>query len=212
MKSIDFVAASFRRELEEDEFWLTSQDDSEEEQSPASVSLIADKAPAKQVEKEESTALMIVKANYNFVAETENELSIKKGDIIQVIKMIDEGWWVGVSHDKKGMFPSNYVTIIENNVNDDCEDSSKINSEIDKKIESNEIDESKFMQTVSKPGFSYLPKGAPITFIGRKGNNSNAQDEQPQANVSTSCTQCDCEEFAANVFKPGHCNNCFHKH
>lgn len=218
LKSIDFVAASFRRELEEDDFWLNSQDDSEEEQSSAPISLMADKisvkeAPVKIVEKEELTAtLMMVKADYNFTAETENELSIKKGDIIKVTKMIDEGWWVGDSKGKKGMFPSNYVTVIENNVMSECEDSSKNNAEIDQKIESNEIDESKFMQTVSKPGFSYLPKGAPITFIGRKGKGSSAQEEQSQENVSTSCAQCDCAEFAANVFKPGHCNNCFHKH
>lgn len=26
------------------------------------------------------------------------------------------------------------------------------------------------------------------------------------------CTQCGCQDFVANVFKPGKCNNCFHQH
>lgn len=29
---------------------------------------------------------------------------------------------------------------------------------------------------------------------------------------STSCGECGCNDFTANVFKKGHCNNCFHKH
>ncbi|KAI8354600.1 hypothetical protein EDC96DRAFT_516653 [Choanephora cucurbitarum] len=29
---------------------------------------------------------------------------------------------------------------------------------------------------------------------------------------STSCQECGCVDYSANVFKKGHCNNCFHKH
>lgn len=216
MKSIDFVASSFRRELEEDEFWLDSKDDSEEEiSSEPTFSKLSIKSKEKTTseigKKEEKISAFLVKANYNFIAEAENELSIKKGNIIKVIKKIDEGWWVGSLNDKIGMFPSNYVTAVEKN--DGSDNKYKANNIDDQpKLESDEIDESKFMQTLSKPGFSYLPQNAPITFIGRKGNQVKTEDNQPQANVSDSCGDCDCEEFSANVFKQGYCNNCFHKH
>ncbi|KAH7030339.1 hypothetical protein BKA57DRAFT_478390 [Linnemannia elongata] len=37
---------------------------------------------------------------------------------------------------------------------------------------------------------------------------------QKQASVSSMgvCRECQCDEFTANVFKPGSCNNCFHTH
>ncbi|KAG9061686.1 hypothetical protein KI688_007267 [Linnemannia hyalina] len=37
---------------------------------------------------------------------------------------------------------------------------------------------------------------------------------QRQASVSSMgvCRECQCDEFTANVFKPGSCNNCFHAH
>lgn len=30
--------------------------------------------------------------------------------------------------------------------------------------------------------------------------------------TTPSCMECGCEDFTANIFKKGHCNNCFHKH
>ncbi|KAF8946030.1 hypothetical protein BGZ47_001468 [Haplosporangium gracile] len=38
--------------------------------------------------------------------------------------------------------------------------------------------------------------------------------QQQQASVSTMapCRECQCDDFTANVFKPGSCNNCFHAH
>lgn len=39
------------------------------------------------------------------------------------------------------------------------------------------------------------------TGAGSSGNNTVA-----------ACGDCGCDEFVANVFKKGHCNNCFHKH
>ncbi|KAF9153025.1 hypothetical protein BG015_004240 [Linnemannia schmuckeri] len=38
--------------------------------------------------------------------------------------------------------------------------------------------------------------------------------QQQQASVSTvaPCRECQCDDFTANVFKPGSCNNCFHTH
>lgn len=215
MKSIDFVAASFRRELEENEFWLDSKYDSEEEELSSNPAF--PKFPIKSNENTTSEIAtkdkktFLVKANYNFTAEAENELSIKKEDLIKVVRKIDEGWWVGSLNGKTGMFPSNYVSIVEKNNGSESEYKPNIMDD-QTKLESNEIDESKFMQAFSKPGFSYLPQNVPITFIGRKGNQGKTKENQPQESVSTSCGDCDCQEFSTNVFKQGYCNNCFHKH
>jgi len=36
-------------------------------------------------------------------------LCFKKGDVITITQVDDEGWWEGTLHDKTGWFPSNYV-------------------------------------------------------------------------------------------------------
>lgn len=207
MKSIDFVAASFRRELEDDEYWSNSQDDSEEELPSNAVVSEEDSAVSRNCEEKSEESTM-VRANYNFVAEGEKELSLKKGDIIKVEKRIDEGWWIGTCHGKSGMFPSNYVSIIRGNESDnDNYESPKKNTLIS---ESNDIiEDSKAGQTLQKPGFSYLPQGAPISFIGKS---QRQRDNENEVNTIANCGHCACEDFSANVFKPGHCNNCFHKH
>lgn len=83
MKSIDFVAASFRRELEEDEFWLDSHGSEEEMSSESTCSSFTTKSKetttSEMKKKEEKMTAFLVKAIYNFIAEAENELSIKKG-------------------------------------------------------------------------------------------------------------------------------------
>lgn len=37
------------------------------------------------------------------------QLCFKKGDVITITQVDDEGWWEGTLHDKTGWFPSNYV-------------------------------------------------------------------------------------------------------
>lgn len=34
----------------------------------------------------------------------------------------------------------------------------------------------------------------------------------PTTTTTTTCPECDCRDYIENVFKPGYCNNCFHKH
>lgn len=149
---------------------------------------------------------MNVISNYDFIAENDNEMSLKKGDVIKVTKCIDEGWWVGICKDKTGMFPSNYVTIIGNDKNEIESREIKI-QKFKKEHQDNDNDN----QSASNPGFSYLPQGTPITFINRNDGQIKTSNQQ-EIEIITSCTQCNCEEFSANVFKFGHCNNCFHKH
>lgn len=149
----------------------------------------------------------MAKANYEFNAESKNELSLKKGDIIKVTKRIDEGWWVGICNGRNGMFPSNYVSVIDDN-KVSKNDIKNLNSTL-KSEDYNLNEDSKTLQSMAKPGFSYLPKGAPISFIGRRSTGIETIKEEL---IISSCGECKCEEFSGNVFKPGHCNNCFHKH
>ncbi|XP_039275959.1 unconventional myosin-Ie [Nilaparvata lugens] len=50
-----------------------------------------------------------VKALYNYSAQDLDELSFKEGDIIDLIKEHDGGWWQGRLRGKEGLLPANYV-------------------------------------------------------------------------------------------------------
>ncbi|KAG5339647.1 RAB8A protein, partial [Acromyrmex charruanus] len=50
---------------------------------------------------------------YNYVAQEDDELTLKKGDIITGIKMMLGGWWEGTLRDKRGMFPDNFVKVLD---------------------------------------------------------------------------------------------------
>ncbi|XP_018318563.1 SH3 domain-containing kinase-binding protein 1-like [Agrilus planipennis] len=52
---------------------------------------------------------MEVIVEHNYTAKEPDELTIKKGDIIQDVIKKPGGWWEGVLRDKRGMFPDNFV-------------------------------------------------------------------------------------------------------
>ncbi|XP_036412424.1 rho guanine nucleotide exchange factor 7a isoform X2 [Colossoma macropomum] len=58
---------------------------------------------------ENSNAQLVVKARFNFQQTNEDELSFNKGDIINVTRTEEGGWWEGSLNGKTGWFPSNYV-------------------------------------------------------------------------------------------------------
>ncbi|KAK6300752.1 hypothetical protein J4Q44_G00288500 [Coregonus suidteri] len=53
--------------------------------------------------------LMQVRAQYDFNAEEKDELSLKAGDIIEVLECSDMSWWKGRLRGRTGLFPSNYT-------------------------------------------------------------------------------------------------------
>ncbi|KRX12716.1 Rho guanine nucleotide exchange factor 7, partial [Trichinella nelsoni] len=57
------------------------------------------------------TQVIMVRAKHNFNGRNNDELCFKKGDVIVVTQILDEGWWEGTLNDKTGWFPSNYVTV-----------------------------------------------------------------------------------------------------
>ncbi|XP_018060250.1 PREDICTED: rho guanine nucleotide exchange factor 7-like isoform X3 [Atta colombica] len=56
-----------------------------------------------------SDAPKFVTALFSFKGKNNDELCFKKGDVITITQVDDEGWWEGTLHDKTGWFPSNYV-------------------------------------------------------------------------------------------------------
>ncbi|CAD5112613.1 DgyrCDS1826 [Dimorphilus gyrociliatus] len=54
-----------------------------------------------------------VRVTYEYKAEKEDELSIKVGDIVDVLKQEEEGWWEGELNGQKGVFPSNFAEPIQ---------------------------------------------------------------------------------------------------
>ena len=57
---------------------------------------------------------------YDYDAVNPDELNLKEGEIITNINMLEEGWWEGELNGKRGMFPDNFVKVMdyfENNLN-----------------------------------------------------------------------------------------------
>ena len=50
-----------------------------------------------------------VKALFKWDAREEDELTLKKGDIVSVYEKREDDWWMGQVGDRVGYFPSNYV-------------------------------------------------------------------------------------------------------
>ncbi|XP_007450567.1 PREDICTED: hematopoietic lineage cell-specific protein isoform X2 [Lipotes vexillifer] len=52
-------------------------------------------------------------ALYDYQGEGSDEISFDPDDIITDIEMVDEGWWRGSCHGHFGLFPANYVTLLQ---------------------------------------------------------------------------------------------------
>ncbi|KAI5474687.1 BAR adaptor protein [Pseudohyphozyma bogoriensis] len=55
------------------------------------------------------------RAQWQFAASEANEVRLEKGDTIKVTKVVNSDWWIGRKTDtgEEGMFPSAYVTLVE---------------------------------------------------------------------------------------------------
>ena len=52
------------------------------------------------------------RAKFNFVAQTNLELSLVKGEFVVLIRKVDENWYEGRIGNRKGIFPITYVEVI----------------------------------------------------------------------------------------------------
>lgn len=50
---------------------------------------------------------------HDYFAKEPDELTIKKGDIIKDVVKKSGGWWEGLLKDKRGMFPDNFVRLLD---------------------------------------------------------------------------------------------------
>ena len=49
-------------------------------------------------------------AKYNYTARTDFDLSFKKGDLLHIVRVDDDGWWLARrSNSQEGCIPSSYV-------------------------------------------------------------------------------------------------------
>lgn len=48
---------------------------------------------------------------FNYDAQADDELTIRKGDVILDVNKCDGGWWEGQLGSKRGVFPDNFVTV-----------------------------------------------------------------------------------------------------
>lgn len=51
---------------------------------------------------------------YDYEKAEDNEIDLKEGEYVTDIEMVDKDWWLGMNaHGEKGLFPSNYVEVVE---------------------------------------------------------------------------------------------------
>uniref|UniRef100_A0A8C6D6B4 SH3 domain containing 21 n=1 Tax=Moschus moschiferus TaxID=68415 RepID=A0A8C6D6B4_MOSMO len=53
------------------------------------------------------------KANFSYTPEQADELQLQAGEIVEVIKEIEDGWWLGKKNGQLGAFPSNFVELLD---------------------------------------------------------------------------------------------------
>lgn len=53
------------------------------------------------------------RAKFDFIAQTNLELPLKKGEIVVLSRRIDHNWWEGRNATRTGIFPDSYVTILQ---------------------------------------------------------------------------------------------------
>ncbi|KAL4706608.1 hypothetical protein ACJJTC_009020 [Scirpophaga incertulas] len=53
------------------------------------------------------------RAKFDFIAQTNLELPLKKGEVVVLTRRIDQNWWEGRNAGKTGIFPDSYVTILQ---------------------------------------------------------------------------------------------------
>ncbi|KAG7257143.1 hypothetical protein CRUP_008688, partial [Coryphaenoides rupestris] len=67
--------------------------------------------PAQPIPGEQPAGGGVAKALFDFTAESEDELTLKIGDIIREVESLDEQWIMGVVGGKRGIVPKNYISL-----------------------------------------------------------------------------------------------------
>ena len=54
----------------------------------------------------------VCRAQFDYDAQGDQELSFKAGDVIKIVYKEDDTWWCGEFNGKKGMFPKDFVELM----------------------------------------------------------------------------------------------------
>lgn len=65
---------------------------------------------AQPIQGQQPVGRGVAKALFDFTAESQDELTLKTGDIIREVESLDEQWIVGVVGGKRGIVPKNYIS------------------------------------------------------------------------------------------------------
>jgi hypothetical protein len=59
--------------------------------------------------------------SYDYERAEENEVELREGEYVTDIDMVDEDWWMGTNvQGERGLFPANYVELVEDDGSDDA--------------------------------------------------------------------------------------------
>ncbi|KAL5614404.1 uncharacterized protein BROUX77_000241 [Berkeleyomyces rouxiae] len=80
----------------------------------AAMAISAAADPTPEEEPTPAAAGVTAIAQYDYERAEDNELELKEGENVYNIEMVDEDWWFGfTANGESGLFPSNYVTLVE---------------------------------------------------------------------------------------------------
>ena len=65
--------------------------------------------PPKQISPPANAHHFKARVLYSYIPVNEDELAIQENEIVQVIRLVEDGWYEGIHAGKQGVFPSNYV-------------------------------------------------------------------------------------------------------
>lgn len=179
-----------------------------------------------------------MRADHTFDAESDSELSIYPGARILVVEEVDSGWYLGEISDadgvRQGLFPATYCTVIEDpSLSLNMGSVGSVRRGPGKPPSSSSPTRETILEDIpvvprSRPSLGGRSVSASSSLTA---NSTTAKKKPPpppaprgskptagltnSANAnggSMACRECGCDEFRANVFKKGSCNNCFHVH
>lgn len=101
------------------------------------------------------------RVTFAYVPEQPDEVELRVGDILEIVKQEEEGWWEGIVNGKQGVFPSNFVEII---------DDSTDNAEADMPSNSTEAATKRAPNSGGGMGYGDIFKGGQIQLKSARDN------------------------------------------
>jgi Variant SH3 domain len=173
----------------------------------------------------------VCRVDYAFDAESDSELSFTVGEFVSVIEEVDPGWFIGEiigEETRQGLFPVTYCSQVDypsptspRGIRSPLKPSSPTRSE-SSSVSNDIFDDPRRTSTTKNPRSQSLSAGPSVTAKKKpppppppvsRGNKPSFQTgNTTNSSGNEICRECGCNEFRANVFKKGSCNNCFHVH